>query len=140
MAKLIQDLSIGGNLRKLREARGLTQEDVCARMAQLGRPMLQSAYSQIETGRRNLFVSDLTCPEDRAERPVRRFFSGGWCPSTGTRMRRRREKTRCRPRGGTWFFSLKRDLCHFARSIRLALRMARTETPTSAKTAHHMPT
>ena len=59
MAKLIQDLSIGGNLRKLREARGLTQEDVCARMAQLGRPMLQSAYSQIETGRRNLFVSDL---------------------------------------------------------------------------------
>ena len=50
MAKLIQDLSIGGNLRKLREARGLTQEDVCARMAQLGRPMLQSAYSQIETG------------------------------------------------------------------------------------------
>mgnify|MGYP000744948209 CR=1 FL=1 len=58
MAKLIQDLSIGGNLRKLREARGLTQEDVCARMAQLGRPMLQSAYSQIETGRRNLFVSD----------------------------------------------------------------------------------
>ena len=26
MAKLIQDLSIGGNLRKLREARGLTQE------------------------------------------------------------------------------------------------------------------
>ena len=111
MAKLIQNLSIGRNLRKLREARGLTQEDVCARMAQLGRPMLQSAYSQIETG-----------------------------PSTGTRMRRRREKTRCRPGGGTWFFSLKRDLCHFARSIRLALRMARTETPTSAKTAHHMPT
>ena len=124
MAKLIQDLSIGGNLRKLREARGLTQEDVCARMAQLGRPMLQSAYSQIETGRRNLFVSDLIA----------------LCPSTGTRMRRRREKTRCRLRGGTWFFRLKRDLCHFARSIRLALRMARTETPTSAKTAHHMPT
>ena len=64
MAKLIQDLSIGGNLRKLREARGLTQEDVCARMAQLGRPMLQSAYSQIETGRRNLSVSDLNAQYD----------------------------------------------------------------------------
>ena len=50
MAKLIQDLSIGGNLRKLREARGLTQEDVCARMAQLGRPMLQSAYSRSRPG------------------------------------------------------------------------------------------
>ncbi len=56
MAKLIQDLSIGGNLRKLREARGLTQEDVCARMAQLGRPMLQSAYSP---------------DRDRAEKSVR---------------------------------------------------------------------
>ena len=28
MAKLIQELSIGGNLRKLREARGLTQEEL----------------------------------------------------------------------------------------------------------------
>ena len=101
MAKLIQDLSIGGNLRKLREARGLTQEDVCARMAQLGRPMLQSAYSQIETGRRNLFVSDPIALRTVLNAQYDEFFSGGWCPSTGTRMRRRREKTRCRPRGGT---------------------------------------
>ena len=45
MAKLIQDLSIGGNLRKLREARGLTQEDVCARMAQLGRIALRTVLN-----------------------------------------------------------------------------------------------
>mgnify|MGYP000432353250 CR=1 FL=1 len=38
MAKLIQDLSIGGNLRKLREARGLTQEDVCAGWHSLADP------------------------------------------------------------------------------------------------------
>ena len=76
MAKLIQDLSIGGNLRKLREARGLTQEDVCARMAQLGRPMLQSAYSQIETGRRNLFVSDLIALRTVLNAQYDDFFRG----------------------------------------------------------------
>ena len=92
MAKLIQDLSIGGNLRKLREARGLTQEElsrlaafftvlgdllaVCARMAQLGRPMLQSAYSQIETGRRNLFVSDLIALRTVLNAQYDDFFRG----------------------------------------------------------------
>ena len=76
MAKLIQDLSIGGNLRKLREARGLTQEDVCARMAQLGRPMLHSAYSQIETGRRNLFVSDLIALRTVLNAQYDDFFRG----------------------------------------------------------------
>ena len=76
MAKLIQDLSIGGNLRKLREARGLTQEEVCARMAQLGRPMLQAAYSQIETGRRNLFVSDLIALRTVLNAQYDDFFRG----------------------------------------------------------------
>ena len=76
MAKLIQNLSIGRNLRKLREARGLTQEDVCARMPQLGRPMLQSAYSQIETGQRNLFVSDLIALRTVLNAQYDDFFRG----------------------------------------------------------------
>lgn len=59
MAKLLQDLSIGDNLRALRKKRGLTQNDVCAQMAHMGRPMLQSTYAQIESGSRNIFVSDL---------------------------------------------------------------------------------
>lgn len=59
MAKLLQDLSIGDNLRTLRKKRGLTQNDVCAQMAQMGRPMLQSTYAQIESGGRNIFISDL---------------------------------------------------------------------------------
>ena len=57
-------------------ARGLTQEDVCARMAQLGRPMLQSAYSQIETGRRNLFVSDLIALRTVLNAQYDDFFRG----------------------------------------------------------------
>lgn len=59
MAKLLQDLSIGTNLRRIRKKKGLTQNDVCAQMAQVGRPMLQSTYAQIESGTRNIFVSDL---------------------------------------------------------------------------------
>lgn len=59
MAKLLQDISIGNNLRTIRKQRGLTQNDVCAQMTLLGRPMLQSTYAQIESGSRNIFVSDL---------------------------------------------------------------------------------
>ena len=76
MAKLIQNLSIGRNLRKLRDARVLTQEDVCARMSQLVRPMLQSAYSQIETGQRNLFVSDLIALRTVLNAQYDDFFRG----------------------------------------------------------------
>ena len=59
MAKILQDISIGNNLQRIRKMRGLTQNDVCAKMASLGRPMLQSTYAQIETGARNIFISDL---------------------------------------------------------------------------------
>ena len=57
--KLLQDISIGDNLRRLRQEKGLTQADVCTKMTLMGRPMIQSTYAQIETGKRNIFVSDL---------------------------------------------------------------------------------
>lgn len=59
MAKLIQDISIGENLKRLRKARELTQTDMCARMDVMGRPMSQSTYAMIESGTRNIFISDL---------------------------------------------------------------------------------
>lgn len=59
MAKILQDISIGNNLQKLRKAKKLTQNDICAKLAIVGRPMLQTTYAQIETGKRNIFVSDL---------------------------------------------------------------------------------
>ena len=59
MSKLLQDVSIGDNLRRFRKAKGLTQFDICAQMTLIGRPMVQSTYAQIETGKRNIFVSDL---------------------------------------------------------------------------------
>ena len=59
MAKLLQDVSIGENLQRLRRAKGLTQNEVCAKLSLRGRPMIQSTYAQIETGKRNIFISDL---------------------------------------------------------------------------------
>ena len=59
MSKIIQDVNIGVNLQKLRKAKGLTQEQLCAQMTIAGRPMIQSIYTRIETGARNIFVSDL---------------------------------------------------------------------------------
>ena len=59
MTKILQDVNIGQNLQRLRKAKGFTQNDICAKLAAEGRPMLQSAYAQIERGRRNIFASDL---------------------------------------------------------------------------------
>ncbi len=59
MTMILQDINIGTNLQKLRKAQSLTQEQVCAQMAILGRPMSRSTYSQIEIGKRNIFASDL---------------------------------------------------------------------------------
>ncbi len=59
MSKVLQDVSLGDNLKKYRKSRGLTQAEVCAKLTLLGRPMLQSNYAQIENGQRNIFVSDL---------------------------------------------------------------------------------
>ena len=59
MNKLLQDVSLGKNLKRYRKSSGLTQKEICAQMGVKGRPMSQNTYSQIESGRRNIFVSDL---------------------------------------------------------------------------------
>ena len=56
MAKM-QYISIGENLKKLRKVTGMTQNDICARLDVMGRPMSQSTYAQLEMGARNIFVS-----------------------------------------------------------------------------------
>lgn len=51
--------SIGRNIRKLRLACGMTQEDVVARMQLMGLDLSRSAYSQMECGTYNIKVSEL---------------------------------------------------------------------------------
>ena len=76
MAKLLQDVSIGENLRALRKRQNMTQNDVCAQMALLGRPMLQSTYAQIESGSRNIFISDLLALRQIFQADFGDFFHG----------------------------------------------------------------
>ena len=59
MAKILQDISIGANLKRIRKSRNMTQNDVCAKLTLMGRPMCQSNYAKIETGTGNIFISDL---------------------------------------------------------------------------------
>lgn len=57
--KLKQDVSIGGNLRKLRLESKLTQEQVTAQLQLREFALSRSAYSQIESGTYNIRIGEL---------------------------------------------------------------------------------
>lgn len=59
MSIFLQDVNLGINLKHIRKSKGLTQDEVCAKLTLLGRPMVQNNYAQIESGKRNIFLSDL---------------------------------------------------------------------------------
>ena len=57
--KLRQDIQIGGNIRKLRQQNGLTQEQVVTHLQLHGIEISRSSYSQIECGTYNIRISEL---------------------------------------------------------------------------------
>lgn len=57
--KLRQDIQIGGNIRKLRQQSGLTQEQVVTQLQLHGIEISRSSYSQIECGTYNIRISEL---------------------------------------------------------------------------------
>ena len=59
MQWLLQDIEIGHNLRRFRKQRKLTQADITAKLQLLGSNMSIDTYSKIETGVRNIRISDL---------------------------------------------------------------------------------
>lgn len=60
MDKLRQDANIGKNLRKLRQACRLTQEEVTAKLQVLGcGDITRALYSRYETGELNIKVTHL---------------------------------------------------------------------------------
>lgn len=59
MYKVIQDISIGYNIQKIRMRRGFTQEQLVAKMQTAGSNMSRSTLANIEAGRRNIKISDL---------------------------------------------------------------------------------
>ena len=56
---LKQDISIGGNLQRLRKQVGLTQEQVSAKLELMGLYMTPEIYAKIEQGRYSIKVSVL---------------------------------------------------------------------------------
>ena len=59
MQYLLQDYNIGKNLLKLRKLSGLTQAEVLNQLQLLGSSMSRDTYAKIETGKRNIKVSDI---------------------------------------------------------------------------------
>ena len=59
MPKILGNKILGDNIRRIRRACGLTQEQTVAKLQVLGSPLTRSTYSLIELGRGNIFVNDL---------------------------------------------------------------------------------
>lgn len=72
--KVLKQKILGQNIAKLREAKGLTQEQVVAKLQVMGSPISRSTYSGIEIGRGNIFVSDLVGLQRIFQVPYERFF------------------------------------------------------------------
>ena len=59
MQYLLQDYNIGKNLLKARKLVGLTQAEVANQLQLLGSSMSRETYAKIETGKRNIKISDI---------------------------------------------------------------------------------
>lgn len=57
--KILQDVNIGGNLRKLRKDKHFTQCQLVTQMQLRGSTICRSTYNNIELGTRNIKITDL---------------------------------------------------------------------------------
>ena len=73
--KLKQDVPIGHNLKKYRQAVGLSQEGVAAKLQVLGLDVPQKIISEIELGTYSIRVSVLLAFSDIYGVPVQDFFA-----------------------------------------------------------------
>jgi transcriptional regulator with XRE-family HTH domain len=75
MQKLLQDVHIGTNLKRLRKSRKLSQTDMVIKLQLLGRSMSRANYAHIEQGVRNVFVSDLILFKEILDVSYEDFFT-----------------------------------------------------------------
>ncbi len=76
MQWFLQDVSIGDNLKKLREKSGYSQAELVARLHLMGSSMSRSTYSKIETGTRNIRISDFLALKQIYNVDYSEFFMG----------------------------------------------------------------
>ena len=74
MQKMLQDLSIGKNIRSIRKEHGLTQSQLVAQMQTYGSTLTDTALAKIEGGYRNIRVSDLVILKTIFKVSYDRFF------------------------------------------------------------------
>ena len=55
--RVIQNVSIGRNLRRLRRQRDLTQDQVASKLQVMGLPVTRGIYAQIETGAHHIPIT-----------------------------------------------------------------------------------
>lgn len=72
--KIKQDISLGSNIRKLRNQSHLTQEQVVARLQLQGIEISRSSYSQIECGTYSIRVSELVALAELFQVDYNSFF------------------------------------------------------------------
>lgn len=77
MAKIInQDISIGSNLKALRQKVGLSQEAAAAKLQIMGFTMSREVISQMELGKHNIRISVLLALRDIYNVQIQDFFDG----------------------------------------------------------------
>ncbi|GAA6410851.1 hypothetical protein K040078D81_49680 [Blautia hominis] len=74
--KQVQDISIGDNLRKLRNNADLTQEQVVAQLQLRNFSISRSIYSQIEAGTYNIRISELIALAEIFHTDYNTMFNG----------------------------------------------------------------
>lgn len=72
----INDISIGNNLRNLRNAANPTQEQVVAQLQLRNLPTTRSIYSQIEAGTYNIKISELIALSEILHTDFNTIFDG----------------------------------------------------------------
>lgn len=61
------DKKVGQQIRLLREAKGLTQEQLAARLQVRGCDVTRSALAKIEVGQRHIYAGELRCLREALE-------------------------------------------------------------------------
>lgn len=76
MQKIRQDSNIGQNIRSLRMAADMTQEEVTAQLQLAGCDISRSIYAQIECGDYNIRVSEIVALKRIFNVDYNAFFAG----------------------------------------------------------------
>ncbi len=58
---------VGGNIRKIRESKNITQEQFAAKLQLMGCDITRSAVAKIEVGQRHIYVDELKLIKDILE-------------------------------------------------------------------------